>query len=534
MAIAIAVISWLLAVRLAYIGWSSTYVDRPLRQAACRGLLPYFGSLALVSTIFVVVDRRISQGGVPHHDLASLLQLEQQIPAWAVFVGELAPPWVALVVAALGLVLVIRVIPDPALTSIGPQTVSVAKHYLSALQWAGAMIGAAGMFTFFGDGVKDRADEVRGQIHSVVVRLRATEDLAVSNLARAVVTEAVRKAVRDADDETQALFQAYSALQAKLFEVDQQRIVRAADRTIQPGQVMRILEEVPYAAPPTDWRPPETEASSDDFRWRPPGVERFPIDRMAQQWQVAGAEAAAGLREDVAKEFMAVGLAGVKDAVFSEPVFAYVFDTLAAAVAEALKASANRSVLEPALNRLWTSMATGSANVSEIARELVGRVDLSRVWHERSREARKQRQSAAIAMRVAATALANGRELPQVSRPLSTEDRRRLLRLMVRLRLDGPAAGLATAYTESERSPSGVHAVDDASLAEAAALSVLAMAAAGKANDAQKRFYDVLQRRALTSAVRNVIPKTAADRWLETHGPIREGGRRPGPRPRGR
>lgn len=516
-----AVVFWCLVLGLGHTGWARTTQDSPLWRASSRALLPYFGSLAVVSTFFAYLSSRIGDGQLSYASIATLREIEAQIPGWAEAVGNIAPPWLSLLIGLLGLALAVYSAPGaPSAGGVGASSLQAAKAYATTMQWAAALLGAASCFTFFGDGLRDRASDIRREIQVAQVRLQATQDVAVRALAEAVANQAINEALASADDDGGELISLYKALGRHLVELDSERLKKAETRWVQPAQVMRLLSRIDWTrrVPSHDWRSADLAAS--DFRWQPPNSEQFPGSQMASRpAEGAGAEhVLRTAREDVVKEFLSTGLAAARGAVSSDPVFSFLSDILGAAVVEALKSSATQDVLEPALNKVWAGIARGQQweAAKSAASELVKRVDLRRLWGERPAASREHTRAMAQQIGSVVRSL-DSRDVPPVTVPLDAEGRMKAIRLLATFNLSDAATTLAKAYEVDLKTPTE-DSMRDARIAEAWALAILPSAAVGLGSRAQEEFYRGIKGRVTGRAIDATIPRTEAERWLELHG----------------
>lgn len=503
-AVIAAIVSWLVVAQLINVGWSRHHCDSPIRQAACRGLLPYFGSLALVSSLYALISLHIGLG-MPDGDIRALLQLEQRIPKWARFASDLAPPWAALLVGALGLVLSQMAVSGPTAAGLGQQTVRASKWYFNLMQWAGAALGAASCFTLFGDGLKDRSHDIRTEIHEARLRIQATQDLAVRELARAVAQRAVPLAISAADDDAKAVARNLDLLRRRFADID--RTVVGSDRPrINHRQAFRAIMSIswpPATLPTAPSQPPEP---LPDFRWIAPEPEKFPLRHAAARVrQVAGPVLREG-KEDVAKEFMNVGLAAAKEAMSGDLVFSFLFDMVTGAVAEALKSIATRELLEPALNRVWAAAAKGELTlaIAGVSAELVTPVDprsASRPLPETQRE--HYRLQAEQLRR--AVASVNTEAHPYEPELLEGKDPLRLNQLLKQFKLSGVARVYGSAFMTAAKTPHAEDVRQDLRAVERLAVIALIGAASGKAERAEATFNDQVKRQVVSPRMRSAL-----------------------------
>ncbi len=535
MVFAIAVLATLATSHLIWLIRTAT-VDERARSDACLALLPFVAAMAMVAHTFVWLSPHPTSARLQSATLAELREIEGQIPRWALMAGDLAPPWLALLVGLLGFAIVCYSFERQVIMPVASRFYAVAKWYATVMQWVGALLGAACCFTLFGDGVKDVEGDIRGEIHEVRMRLSATQDTTVHALASAIAHQVTTTILSQADTDARTLVAARANFVGAVAITEKKWKRKASgiqgiDNAIEPRDVLTILAKIPWDEDPTILadRVARSRGLSEppsvftDFEWIPLDLSTFPRAAMEvrrRSEQSRGGPVDEGTK-NASKELIAYGFAAAKEVIASDPAMGFFFDSMAVPAAEMLKTVAGRKLLEPALNKVWRARAVGIENreVETQAKALVKHAPV-RPW-VRLPAAREADLALAAKYEAAARELIRPAS-PQIDRNLLNEEHRRLLvELLKRLHIPEISESLSTSFRLTE-SRTALQEIDDYRLLERQAITAVLIAASGNMSKAKEKFYDVAIAGTKGSVLRASFPKSEVDRVAARSGKVTE------------
>lgn len=511
-------------------------------------LLPFLAVLAVVADTFAFLSLPLVRASLGTMTIEQLRKLEADIPCWATQAAGLVPPWFAMAGVAAASIIVAVVLPQATtnqrvLLTAGQRAIDLMRRYATASSLAATTLLAASAFTLFGDGLEDRKGDVRREIHAAQLRFTKMQDELARQLGQQAAIELEREMADTRDDTSAAYYQARDLYAKRLKDAIEQLYTAPRERWISTRQLGNALIELSQI----EWPSRQTTSSTGEMPQAPDGkgaewtphfdVERFP--RNASVWRPAGppmaAPAVSEASRDLIKEFAAGVLDHLKTAVASNPATAFFFEAFAAAFGELVAEAANRSVLEPALQRIWRAAARGGDKTAlEVeAKLMVAAVDTAAHWERfTARFGDETRQASSLMQKRLGTLdpARFSKGLPTRLGGLDASDRMRLIETLIKKKLETVGAVLWALHQAEQDDKMDAAVARDARIADFKAIHVLGeFIAAGPAEHPsgfEDRFLKSLKGHMTSAIGREYEPKTWAERYVEMQD--RLSGKRPG------
>jgi hypothetical protein len=518
-------------------------------------LLPYFGVLAGVSTFYAVLSLPVTLTSFEDTRIAQLRALECEIPAYATAAKDWVPPWFAMALMALAMLVMLAIAPHPRPDwqtkglSYSKKGIELMRKYAAASTFIASALTLACGFTVFGDGLSDQKADIESHIHAAQLRFTSAIDVKVREFGSQIVEETVKEMKNDDNPATRFL-QIRDSYQAHLDSMAS-RYARGRQDEYWQNRSTMLSKIEPFTR--IAW-PPTRQEMDNPFRGLSTPAEpiRVSIDPSAFSYQEIDVmafrsgdvhEKSSEERHELASELVAGATDALGKIVANEPWIEFCYGALSDAVKDAISRALNKSVIEKALRRFVERHGDASA-LNEEAKLIAKQVDVAAHWKRFNNGNDKNFAKLTRELEKARDILrpgdinAAGATTIRDDPPLAPEDRPRLIKLLKEADLADIAQSLEKIYAKAADTRSDPILKHDVSAAErdafASLFSSLGRGPWSNVDYFKESYFESIRTSTRTNEARETIPskyKKLGDPGTGVEAPHPRIGPRPLPKP---